>query len=146
MEKALVVYIPTYHRAEALNNCLHSIILECKRCNYFDLKIYVSNNDNSDIKIKKLVTEMRKMYAIDLIYEENKHNIGADGNMRKAFEIKQNGYCLMLGDDDELKRGAFDILFDVMKKDIAFAILNYVTICSDYYVCNNYGETVRKLR
>lgn len=48
----------------------------------------------------------------------------------------------MLGDDDELKRGALDIILNAiekLKEDVAFVILNWQTISSEYCISNWWG-------
>ena len=63
-----------------------------------------------------------------MIYFENEENIGIDGNMRKAFEMGiEAQWCLMLGDDDEVKYGAFSILFEAIDlyEDVAFILVTF---------------------
>lgn len=55
----LCVYVPTFHRHRILKKCLHSIIAECKRCEY-EMKIYVSNSDKDDFETKQAVMEMQE--------------------------------------------------------------------------------------
>lgn len=72
---------------------------------------------------------MKENYS-NLIYFENEENIGIDGNMRKAFEMGiEAQWCLMLGDDDEVKYGAFSILFEAIDlyEDVAFILVNWLT-------------------
>lgn len=48
----------------------------------------------------------------------------------------------MLGDDDELKRGALDIISNAIEEqeeDFAFAILNYLMVYSNHCISNWYG-------
>lgn len=47
--------------------------------------IFVSNNDNTDMDTKRVITKMQEKYPIT--YNENNSNLGIDGNMRIGFEI-----------------------------------------------------------
>lgn len=126
------IYIPTYHRPTALQRCLRSIADECYRFGCCDIEICVSNNDRYDEKTKLVVQSFKKLYP-RLKYYENFDNIGIDGNMRKAFEMTEGmeeaEWCLMLGDDDELNQGAFNIFFKAvdLHNDVTFILLNWLT-------------------
>ena len=141
------VYVTTYHRPVALYKCLVSIIHECKRHLDRSIEIYVSNNDKHDEETKSIISSLKENYS-NLIYSENRENIGIDGNMRKAF--KRGGkeqWCLMLGDDDELRYGALDIFFEVIEtyKDVAFVLANWLTskgIANDWETYKLYEDVV----
>lgn len=94
MKDKLCIFVPTYHRAQLLERCLDSIILECTREKswYKKVGIFVSNNDKSDNDTKKVVMKMQQKYPI--AYHENDSNLGIDGNMRIGFEINN---CFFLG-------------------------------------------------
>lgn len=86
MKDKLCIYVPTYHRSKLLEKCLESIIMECLRGDYCGkVGIFVSNNDNTDMDTKRVITKMQEKYPIT--YNENNSNLGIDGNMRIGFEI-----------------------------------------------------------
>ncbi len=130
----LCVFIPTYHRAEALERCLISIINECERLNRRDILICVSNNDKDDLATCEVVRNLRARYEIEL--KNNRYNIGIDRNMLKGFLLyKKASHILMLGDDDELCPGGMSAVLDATKKEYVWAILNWCSVSDDgkYY-------------
>ena len=78
----LSICIPTFNRANYLNNCLHSII----RCNYDKTKkfqVCVSDNcstDNTEHVVKKATK------SLNIKYVKNSFNIGVHLNFLKVVE------------------------------------------------------------
>lgn len=86
------IVIPTYNRADLLKATI-AIILEQT---FHDFEIIISNNASTD-NTKKIVKSFKDPR---IKYFENKKNLGAEPNMKKAISYARGNYIFTLGDDD----------------------------------------------
>jgi len=111
MEKMirLSICIPTYNRADALEDCLESIV---KSKGYDDelVEIVVSDNHSSDAT--PMVVERYADKYKNVVYNRNKENIGGERNFIKVLSLASgkllklhNDYCIFTesGIDDLLR-------------------------------------------
>jgi glycosyltransferase involved in cell wall biosynthesis len=95
MEPVVSILIPTYKRNEEIFNCLRSI----EEQTYNNIEIIISDNDPDNFNLIRIEEEFIK-YPI--FYSKNEFNIGPILNWRKAFELSNGIYCMILPDDDLL--------------------------------------------
>ncbi len=126
MNEQLCVFIPTYKRTEGLRQAITSVIESSVAANVDDIAIYVSNNVWNDKEAQNVISELKRKWAY-IFYEENAKNLGIDSNMRKGYSIAGAKFCLMLGDDDRIRRDAVGVLLDYIKKydEAQFFVLNW---------------------
>jgi glycosyltransferase involved in cell wall biosynthesis len=108
MDILLTIAIPTYNRAEYLDECLSSI---CRQATSNDprLEVLISNNNSND-STDDVVAKYHSSLGATLTYLKNDTNIGPDGNFLQCFRKAKGKYFLILGDDDLLLDGAGDII------------------------------------
>ena len=119
----LSICIPTYNRANFLNETIESIVSQITDDIKDKVEICISDNasiDNTDDVIK----EWKKKSPIRIVYHKNNKNLGADRNYLKVVEIANGKYCWFLGSDDKLKQGSIERILNELKEEC------------DIYLCN----------
>lgn len=86
------VVIPTYNRAKLLKA---AIAITLKQT-FKDFELIVSNNCSTD-ETREVVSSFKDKR---ILYFENKKNIGAEPNMKKAISYARGIYIFTMGDDD----------------------------------------------
>ena len=126
----LSICIPTYNRANYLNNCLHSII----SCNHDKAKKFqVCVSDNCSTDNTKLVVKKAAKF-LNIRYIRNPVNIGVHLNFLNVVSMADTEFVWMLGDDDLLMPYAIDKIFDLIKKNenVDFFYVNSYHLSTDY--------------
>jgi len=109
MNELLSICIPTYNRAEYLNDCLKSLLPQVAR---YDIIIFVSDNASTDATAQ-VVENYKKIYP-NIVYSRNEKNMGPDFNFTKALRISKTKYSWLLGDDDRIADGAITKLLSIL--------------------------------
>mgnify|MGYP001407965082 CR=1 FL=1 len=109
----LSICIPTFNRAECLNNCLNSILIARKNYN-FNFEVCISDNCSST-NIKPLIKKYQKFYTIN--FNKNKNNLGVGVNILKAVSLAKGEFVWILGNDDLLMPYTFRYLDSLFKKN-----------------------------
>lgn len=117
----LTIAIPTYNRNEILKKNLNFLIPQLTT----DCRLIIIDNasDNPvDNDLKDIILNHKK---INIKVIRNRDNIGLTGNILRCFELCEDPWLWVLGDDDEVKSGALEkIIFDIENnKDVHF--INY---------------------
>lgn len=110
--KKLSICIPTYNRAQFLDELLEKIITQINVEDIFDaVEILVS--DNNSIDETYLIAEK---YKHNIRYFKNLENIGPDANFLKLFEKAQGDYIWLPGDDDLIRSDTIRFLLKSIEK------------------------------
>ena len=123
MNKLLSICIPTYNRREFLRSNLLEIIDQANEANLQDyIEICISDNASSD-NTSTMIKDLCKDHSnIDIIYSDNKSNVGPERNFIIVMKMATAKYSWLLGSDDmlgkhslisiskELSNDNFDIL------------------------------------
>ena len=119
----LSICIPTYNRIKYLENCLNSIHIASEKSN---LKVEVCISDNCSEENTYSVVEKFKN-RLNIIYNQNKYNIGLGHNILKSVSIASGEFAWILGNDDLVLPNSFNIFKDLTKKnsDVDFFYINY---------------------
>lgn len=135
MSNLLSICIPTYNRADYLNDCLGNIISEARE---FDLPIYVLDNNSTD-STYELVQEYPKKYP-HLEYSKQERTVSIDQNMLDVIELSNSQFCVWLGDDDKFKPGAIKKILDALteNEEVSFMLLNAELL--DSHAVNGLGH------
>ena len=98
----LTIAVPTYNRAQLLNQCLSALAREFENDNR--VEIIVSNNASTDNTVE-VVEQHRNAALPGLHYFQNEQNLGPDLNIRQCFDKAKGKYVWIFSDDDFLLSG-----------------------------------------
>ena len=126
-EIVLSICIPTYNRAECLDQCLQHIICQFNNEKIKNsIEIVISDNASTD-NTAQVVKKFQKSFA-NIRYFRNKKNLGIDKNIINAV-IKATGtYCWHIGDDDFIQNGGLEFIVNfLLKKEVAILTIDFHT-------------------
>lgn len=121
----LSISIPTYNRAEKLQQCLEHIVCQLKDEEIkSNIEVVVSDNASED-NTAQVVKKFQESFD-NIKYFRNEKNLGIDKNIINSV-VKANGkYCWHIGDDDFIQNGSLKFLVDFLsKKEIAILTVNF---------------------
>ena len=107
----LTIAMPTYNRNKILEKNLNLLLPQLtEACSLLIL------DNSSDIPVSITINDLIKKYSkVDIKIIRNKYNIGMTGNILKCFEVCDDSWLWILGDDDQVKEGAIkQILQDIL--------------------------------
>ena len=104
----LSICIPTFNRAEYINELLKSIVCQDLQ----GVEVVVSDNASTDNTCDVLALYAKK-YA-NIKYSLSETNLGADLNYFRAVEMASGEYCWIIGSDDCLDAGAIKFVLNVL--------------------------------
>jgi len=135
MKNKLTIAIPTYNRKEDLCRLLKSILIAK---NSFLSEIIISDNcSNYDIH-KVLKDNFPTEFLSTCRIIKNPYNIGGPGNIRNQFLLCKTKWLWLIGDDDEVTKDSFDIIYNDVNKDPECAFFKY----SISYKLNNKTSSI----
>lgn len=118
----LTIVIPTFNRADYLENLLLNIVKqkEISRIN-FDLIVL---NNNSEDGTKKLLDKYKNNFPF-WTFLNRSENIGADANRLDALHLVKTKYCWIIGDDDLPMMGIISKVLEILgsSRDIGLIYL-----------------------
>lgn len=100
--------IPTYNRAECLQQLLDSILEQ--KPDPSQVEICISDNASED-HTQALVRDYRQRYPT-IVYHQFLSNQGFDQNCLKAVDVARGEYCWLMGSDDIVEPGAIQSVLD----------------------------------
>ena len=118
----LSICIPTFNRVHYLKNCLNSIYTASKNSS---LKYEVCISDNySEEKVSTVIEEYKD--KINIVFNQNKKNIGLGGNILKSVSFASGDFAWILGNDDLVLPNTFSHLEHLFKNnsDVDFYYIN----------------------
>ena len=126
----LSICIPTFNRAEQLDNCLNSILISQQKYKLHDFEVCISDNNSKD-NTKSIIEKYRTKLNIN--YSENSENIGFAKNAMKVVDLAKGKYSWIIGDDDLVLPDTFNILSKILKSNLNIEIffLNSYYLNSD---------------
>ena len=126
---ALTIVLPTYNRAERLNNSLRNY-LDADKSEEIEF-IVIDNNSNDNTK--QVIENIQYDYhSIKIRYIKNRSNVGACRNIFIGFLEVKTEYFMILTDDDLITKGFF--------KETLFIIKEYKNIGSIIHLTRNIKE------
>ena len=126
----LSICIPTYNRAEHLDNCLHSIA-NAAASGDFAFEVCISDNCSTD-ETKQVVT--RHKVALNLRYHCNDSNLGIPRNFLQVVSMAGGDFVWLIGDDDLLMPYALERMIGLIEKnpDVDFFYANSFHLNAEY--------------
>lgn len=109
--KLLSICIPTYNRANFLNEALNSIVGQLNDDLKQKIEIVVCDNASHDFT-GEVVQRLQVKYPGIIKYHRNNQNIGFDANVLAVVDQALGEYCCLFGDDDKFVSGAIEKLLD----------------------------------
>jgi glycosyltransferase involved in cell wall biosynthesis len=117
----LTIAIPTYNRNEILKNNLLFLLPQLTN----DCKLVIIDNC-SDIPVEEtLSTTIEKYKGINVQIIRNRYNIGLTGNILRCFELCDDPWLWVLGDDDHVTEGAIQQILSDTRRHESFHFINY---------------------
>lgn len=106
----LSICIPSYNRPKQLERLLLSV-----DCDPAVVEIVICE-DAAPLRaeVRKTVRSFTATSPYKTVYEENKENLGYDGNIRRLVEVASGDFVLFMGDDDRFMPGALDKFIDFL--------------------------------
>ena len=138
LHKFLTIVIPTYNREKQLQRLLKSI----ERQNAIEKYYIVILNNHSNYDVEGSVKNTFPNDFINNIEIYNRpYNAGGDYNISSAFLFAKTDYLWIIGDDDEVLDGCFDVIGnDIIKYPeipyFKYHIENHSTYKEDVLISN----------
>ncbi|RZK39534.1 MAG: glycosyltransferase family 2 protein [Hymenobacter sp.] len=134
----LSISIPTYNRAELLDQCLARLANELRDSKQL-VELIISNNASTDAT--REVAQRFKEYFSRFRYVENETNIGADGNIAQAFRLAAGQYVWVFSDDDSLLPGYLATLLEILAAQQP-GVLHLTSVWHNGLTVPDYGAPV----
>ena len=115
----LTIGIPTYNRANQLDNAIRAIYEELSSLTQ-RVELLISDNNSTDNTFE-VVNKWRK--KLDINYSKNQSNLGFDSNVDLVVKKANSNYILILSDDDILIPGALKNYLEIIRNNKNLAII-----------------------
>ena len=126
IEDKIEIVIPTYNRAQFLDNTLNSLL----NSPFKDCKITIRDNNSPD-ETPKICEKYSKLFK-NMVIIRNKKNIGGSANILRSYEESTLPYVWVLADNDLLN---FDDCEDFIEA-IESEKYDLIICCSSWYAYN----------
>lgn len=122
MTKQLTISIPTWNRADLLNELLKILCIEIRKQELENkIQILVSNNASDD-NTDEVVAKYNSAFKF-ISYYRNETNIGAKLNVLKSMELATTPYVMFIGDDDRINISNLINIFSLLEKHNTIGVL-----------------------
>jgi glycosyltransferase involved in cell wall biosynthesis len=102
MKPLLTIAIPTYNRAEILDNSLGVLLPQINKCSDY-IELVISDNASQD-RTQEVISKHQKNYnTINWIVNVQESNTGFFGNFKRCRELATGKYFWLLSDNEQLK-------------------------------------------
>ena len=137
MSVELSICIPTYNRAQFLEECLQSVLLSITG-HEDQIEIIISDNASTD-NTGDIVRAIQEMHPW-IRYHRNEQNIGGDRNIYAVAAMGVGKYIWVIGDDDKIEPEAIERVLEKIRSGYGLIICNYSVWAKDFsYVIKNTG-------
>jgi glycosyltransferase involved in cell wall biosynthesis len=118
----LSICIPTYNRADFLEESLSAIAIALSTCSDSNrIEVVILDNDSKD-HTQKLVQNFIDKKHIDIKYFKNESNIGWK-NVIKVIDYALGDYVWIVSDDDLVTKDSISNIVNFLNKDIKISAL-----------------------
>lgn len=130
--KLLSICIPTYNRADKLDEMLDNLI---EKIEPYNLPIYISDNCSKD-NTYEIVSKYKKKYD-HIYYSKNNNNFGPDKNFELVLKMSETEYSWLFGDDDLIVNDDLGKLIEDLNTGYDLIVVNFPSkdnlVCSKIY-------------
>lgn len=123
MQQELVIVIPTYNRHGPLSNLLDRIIPQLTS----SCRLIICDNASTDSTEQLAKAVIARSVSARIEYHKNPVNIGAVGNVLKAFSLAYPCWLWICSDDDTPCENAIAVIEDAAAKYQDFCFVNFNT-------------------
>lgn len=128
MNTKLSICIPTYNRANFIEETLKSLIPQAKK---YNIPIYISDNGSTDNTLYILNKYKIEIYKY-IFFRKNLTNLGFDNNLFEVVSMANTEFCWLFGDDDIIEDSSIELLLKQIDLNLyKLFILNYSTYDSN---------------
>ncbi len=143
------IIIVNYNTGNYIINCINSIIKQTENVKYEIIVVDNKSYDNSVAEIKEKFPKSiyNNSCCADIVFIENKENLGFGMANNEAFKIAKGKYLFCLNPDTLLLNNAVKILFDFMEthKDCAATGGNLYDRNNNPIHSFGYGDDIKSL-
>lgn len=115
-EKLLSICIPTYNREVYLLKAIKSIEMQLTPEIINLVEICINDNASTDNTEGMIRDYIEKNKNINITFNKNDKNYGADYNYIKSIDIAKGKFCWYLGSDDALEENSLKYVIEILKK------------------------------
>lgn len=115
----LSICIPTYNRADILQNTLDSIIASKSFSETNDVEIVISDNCSTD-HTEQICREIKEKYGDKIIYIRRDEPIFPDYNIFQTIDYANGIYCKINNDTCSWNEGMVDEALEMLKNNLDF--------------------------
>ena len=108
----ITVLIPTYRRADFLQQALESVLAQEKVDFFWD--ILVLDNEPDDGQVNDTERLIRKLSCKRILYYRNSENIRPGDNFNRGFYLSRGKWVMMLHDDDILISNSLQVMGELL--------------------------------
>jgi abequosyltransferase len=113
----VTIGIPTYNRAQFINESLESILSQVSESHLKDFRLIISDNASTDNTSQRVNETLCRYPKVSITYTVNPSNIGPDANFAKIIKSAEPGFVFLISDDDILLPGALDKIFAAIEEN-----------------------------
>jgi len=127
MSRLLTIALPTYNRAELLENQFKWLSKSIREINSEQLEILISNNNSTD-ETRQVIEKWRDSFGNSKVtIKHQESNIGAIRNITYCMNNASSKYVWVISDDDPIKENALFFVLNTLKQnpELALIILNF---------------------
>jgi abequosyltransferase len=126
----LSICIPTYNREKYVVDAINSILKQVDDNNFNEIEICISDNCSTDNTENAIKFIKPFNLPIQIVYNKNARNLGADNNFLKVVEMASGEYCCFLSSDDAFEDSAINKMLNKIKLNRQTDI--FILNCSAY--------------
>lgn len=136
----LSIAIPTYNRADCLENLLNCIMPQAVKLKG-EVEICISDNNSAD-KTAEVATSFKAKFPGLIKYNRNKENLGFDKNILKIIEMSDGDFIWTFGDDDSIADNGLEEVIKVVKKSNKENMGLITTRVESYFIDKQTGQRI----
>lgn len=142
-KKLLTIAIPTYNRANYLDdllNCIKTDLYNSDVSKFIQINIF----DNASTDNTAQIVEKYNGSIVNLNYHVNEENSGADPNIYNCYTSANSDYVWVIGDDDLLEHGILPKVITCLKNEKPSLIIFSGCPLNDLEIFENYQDLANK--
>lgn len=116
MQPLLSIAIPTFNRAQILDNSLGALLPQIQKA-ASEIEFIISDNASPDYTQEVISKYISQYPELNIISNIQPYNTGYYGNFKKCRELANGKYFWLLSDNEQLLGGVVDLLLTNLKQN-----------------------------